>query len=106
MQQRTMSIVFPVLFITLGVGWLLTVVAVDPRIHWIPVLGMAVIGILTLILGGLDKVTLCIGPFLIICTSFALARQTGHISVEVMLPCLVTIAGVLMLIAHFLPVPY
>jgi hypothetical protein len=106
MRPRTTSIVFPVLVTTVGVGWLLTVLTVDPRIYWIPVLGMAAIGILTLVMGGLDKVTVCVGPFLLICTGFAIARQTGQISVEVMLPCLVIVAGVLMFVAHFLPVPY
>jgi hypothetical protein len=106
MQHRTTSVVFPVLVTTLGVGWLLTVLAVDPRIYWVPLLGMPVVGVLTLALGGLDKVTVCVGPFLFVCTGFALARQTGHVSVEVMLPCLVIAAGVLMFVAHWLPVPY
>ncbi|HYH68992.1 MAG TPA: hypothetical protein VD866_30135 [Urbifossiella sp.] len=103
---RTTSVVFPVLLTTVGVAWLLTVEQADPRIHWVPVLGMAVVGVLTLVMGGLDKVTVAVGPFLLACTGFAVARQTGHITVERMLPCLVIVAGALMFAAHLLPVPY
>src|SRR5262245_3174984 len=103
MSKRASSIVVPVLVLTLGVGWLLTVVNADPRIPWVPVLGMAVVGLLTLFVGGLDKATAVAGPFLLICTGFALARQTGHIRLEVMVPCLVIALGMLMLASHWLP---
>ncbi len=106
MSERTKSVVFPVLLITLGVGWLLTALNADPRIYWVPVLGMPVLGLLLLIFQGFDKVTVVIAPFFFACTGFAFARQTGHISVETMLPCLLISLGSLMLAAHWFPVPY
>ena len=106
MQRRATSIVIPLLLMTVGLGWLLMVMEADPRIHWIPVLGMAVVGLLTLALGGIDKVTICVGPFLLISTGIAVARQTGYLHIDFVLPCMVLLAGALMLIAHFAPVPY
>lgn len=106
MPRRKTSVLYPSLVTTVGVGWLLTVLNVNPQIFWIPVLGMAVGGVLTLVVGGLDKGTVVLGPLLIACAGFAYARQSGHIAVEVMLPCIVTAAGLLMFVAYFLPLPY
>jgi hypothetical protein len=106
MNRKGTSIVFPVLLTTLGVAWFLTVKNVDPRINWVSVLGFGVLGLLILTVGGIDKVTLVIGPFLLVCCCLAVARQLGHIDWETVLPVLVIVAGVLMLISHLLPVPY
>jgi hypothetical protein len=91
--------------ITMGVGWLLTSRGVMPGVDWIWVLGLGVVGILVLALGGIDKVTVVVGPFLIICTVFSILRQTGQMSEATEVPCLVIVAGVLALAARFLPVP-
>ena len=84
---------------------MLTVWNVDPRIHWIPVLGMPVLGILALLLSGLDKVTAVVTPLLMVATVFAVLRQTGVVGVEVMLPCLLMVTGFLMLVSHLAPIP-
>jgi len=105
MSNSKLSIAAPILIITVGVGWLLTTHKVLPGIDWIWVLGMAVIGILIMVLGGIDKFTAVVGPFLIIATGFSLLRQTGRISENTEVPCLVIVSGVLVLIARFLPVP-
>jgi hypothetical protein len=67
---------------------------------------MAAVGVLTLAVGGIDKVTVVVGPFLLICTVFSLLRQTGYIEIDTSIPVLVIIAGLLMLLSHFLPIPY
>ena len=67
-------------------------------------LGLGVGGILTLGLGGIDKVTIVVGPFLIVATFFSIARQTGRLSADTEIPCLVILAGVLALIARCSPV--
>jgi len=104
-KGKQTGVICPVLMMTVGLGWLFTVWNVDVRIHWVPVLGMAVTGALVLLLGGLDKVTVVLGPLLLITTFFALLRQTGYISFDVELPCLLFAAGLLMLMAHLAPIP-
>ena len=105
MTDKAKSLTAPVLIITLGLGWLLTVNNLMPGVNWIWVLGLAVTGVLILTVGGVDKVTLVVGPFLISATFFSLLRQTGRISVDTEVPTLVIVFGVLMLLAKLLPIP-
>ena len=105
MIDRRHSIAAPLLIITVGTGWLLTAHNVIPGVNWIWVLGLAVVGVLILVVGGLDKVTAVVGPFLIIATVFSLLRQTERISIDTEVPSLVIVAGVLMLVVRFLPLP-
>ncbi len=105
MSNSKITIVAPLLMITVGTGWLLTTHQVLPGIDWVWVLGMAVVGILIMALGGIDKFTIVVGPFLLIATTFSLLRQTGRMTDKTEIPCLVIIAGFLVLLARFLPVP-
>ena len=105
MNGNKVSVAVPVLIIAVGVGWLLSTHDVIPGVNWIWVLGLGVGRILTLGLGGIDKVTIVVGPFLIVSTFFSIARQTGRMSADTEIPCLVILAGVLALIARFSPLP-
>ncbi|MCP3903527.1 MAG: hypothetical protein GY715_07805 [Planctomycetes bacterium] len=105
MTKRKSSVVVPAIMIAVGTGWLLTNHDVIPGVNWIWVLGLAIAGILTLAIGGLDKATVVVGPFLIICTVLSILRQTQRISVDTEVPALVIVAGALMLVAHMLPLP-
>jgi hypothetical protein len=105
MSNKAKSLTAPVLIITLGLGWLLTVNNLMPGVNWIWVLGLAVTGFLVLAVGGVDKVTFVVGPFLIASTFFSILRQTGRISVDTEVPTLVIVFGVLMLVAKLLPIP-
>ncbi len=93
------------LLITVGFGWLLTTSGVIPGVNWVWVLGLAVVGFLVLFIGGIDKVTAIVGPFLMISTIFSLLRQTGRLSADTEVPCLLIVAGTLALIVYFLPLP-
>ena len=99
------TIWFPVLMIAVGAGWLLTANDVIPGVNWTWVLALAVIGILVLATHGFDKVTTVVGPFLIASTIFSLLRQTGRISADTEAPCLLILAGVLMVISCSLRIP-
>ena len=99
------SVAVPIIVITVGIGWLLTVRNVIPGINWIWTLGLAVGGLLTLIMGGVNKMTVVVGPFLILATVFSLLRQTGRLSADTEVPCLVILGGTLALLARILPVP-
>ena len=91
------------LLISVGIGWLLTTSGVIPGVNWVWVLGLAVVGFLVLFIGGIDKVTAIVGPFLMISTIFSLLRQSGHLSADTEVPCLLIVAGTLALIVYFLP---
>ncbi len=99
------AIVVPLLIITVGVGWLLTVLHVLPGVNWVWVLALGVTGLLVLVLGGLNKVSVVVGPFLILATFFSLLRQTGRLNMDVEVPLLVISAGILMLVSRLAPLP-
>jgi hypothetical protein len=101
------TLLFPVLLITVGVGWLLTTVGVAPGIDWVWTLGLGIAGLMTLAIGGIDKVTVVIGPFFMTATCLSILRQTGRLSIDIEIPVLVIVTGVLLLIgrAPAIPIP-
>ena len=105
MNSSKKTLVLPVLMITVGTGWLLSVLGIAPEINWIWILGLAVTGILTFVLVGFDKVTFVTGSFLLICSCMSLLRQTGRLDFNVEVPVLVIVGGILMLLARHPAVP-
>jgi uncharacterized membrane protein len=99
------SLVLPILLITVGTGWLLTTLGVAPGVDWVWTLGLAIIGLMTFVVGGFDKVTAVVGPFLIMASCLSLLRQTGRLHVDVEVPILVIIAGALVLVARVPAIP-
>jgi hypothetical protein len=101
------AIFLPILLITFGVGWLLTTLGVAPRIDWVWTLCIAALGFLTLGVGGLDKVTVVVGPILLLASLLSILRQTGRLQFEVEVPILIIVMGVLLLLARLpvIPVP-
>lgn len=105
MNPNKASLLVPILFIILGVGWLLTAIDVAPGIDWVWTLGLAGAGLLTMALGGLDKVTVVVGPFFIVASFLSVLRQSGRMSVDIEVPVLTILAGVLLLVARAEPIP-
>lgn len=105
MSAKTHAIVVALLTIALGTGWLLTARNVLPGVNWVWVLALGVVGILVLALGGIDKVTVVVGPLLMLATGLSLLRQTNRLDVNTEVPCLVIALGLLMLLATVLPIP-
>ncbi|MHC4696496.1 MAG: hypothetical protein ACYTFA_07135 [Planctomycetota bacterium] len=105
MTKNKGSIAIPACLIAMGTGWLLTTHDVLPGVNWVWVLGLGIVGVLILALGGIDRFTLVVGPFLIISSVFSILRQRGRISPDTEIPCLVIAAGILMLVSRFAPVP-
>lgn len=107
MESDKKTLMLPILLITVGTGWLLTTLKIAPGIDWIWTLGLAVVGIFTLVLGGLDKVTIVIGPFFILASLLSVLRQTGRLHLDVEIPILVILTGILMLFARsrIIPMP-
>jgi hypothetical protein len=105
MTGNAKALATSIMIITLGVGWLLTVHKIMPGVNWIWILGLGVMGLLILVVGGVDKITVVIGPLLITATFLSLLRQTGRISIDTKVPSLVIAFGTFMLLANLLPVP-
>lgn len=91
----------PVMVIIVGIAWLLNVMGIIPPIDWLWTCSIAAIGILTLLLGGITKVTVVVGPFMMIASVSSVLRQTGRIDIDKEVPILVIILGILMFISHF-----
>ena len=102
-----MKLVVPILTILVGVTWLLNVLGIMPGVDWMWTGGLAAAGILSFAIGGLNKLTLVTGPFLLVASVCSLLRQTGRLAADREIPVLVIVLGVLMLVAQLsrLPVP-
>src|SRR5690349_16535601 len=105
MQPDKKSLCIAMLLITVGTGWLLGALGIAPRIDWIWTLGLAVVGLLTIPIGGFDKITVVVAPFFILASGFSIMRQTDRLSFDIEVPLLVLFAGVLLLIARLPAVP-
>jgi len=102
MSNSKFSIVVPVLIIALGVAWLLNTIDVLPGVDWIWTGGLGIAGILVIAAGGVNKLTFVVGPLLVIGSIFSVLRQTGRLSLDIEVPLLVILGGVLMLLANLL----
>jgi hypothetical protein len=105
MNPDKKTLILPVLLIAVGGGWLLTTLGVAPGIDWVWTLGLMVVGFLTFLVGGFDKVTFVAGVFFIVTSCLSVLRQTGRITIDVEVPILVILAGVLLLAARHPAVP-
>jgi hypothetical protein len=87
---------------------LLTVRGYGPGINWIWTLGLGVVGVFTFVLsGGVDKLSIVFGPFFLVGSLLSILRQTGRLNLDVEVPILVILVGVLLLLAQmpFVPLP-
>lgn len=98
------TIVFPLLCVGIGVGWLLTAWGFIPGVNWVWTLGLGLLGVLLMAVVGVDKATVVAGPYLVIASIFSLLRQTDRIEPNIEIPCLVISGGLCMLIPYLLPV--
>jgi len=105
MSRPGKTIVAPILIIAVGVGWLLNVAGVLRTVDWIWPVSLAVGAILAIILGGFDKVTFVLAPFLLVSSIFSILRQVGRLRVNLEVPYLVIILGILWLVAELVKVP-
>jgi|TARA_B110000008_G_C16944422_1_gene553821 hypothetical protein len=101
------KLIAPILTILVGLAWLLNTLNIIPSVDWVWSIGLAAAGILSIAVGGFNKVSVVTGPFLIVASVFSVLRQTGRISVDHEIPILVIVLGILMLISQLsrLPVP-
>ena len=104
MPSTKPMIVFALLLITVGIGWLLNTMQVIEGVDIIWPAILAVLGVLTLGLAGLDKFTFVVGPMLILSAVFLILDQTEKLPPRYSLPSLVIALGVLILFATITPI--
>lgn len=105
MSKLGKQYIVPILIIVVGIGWLLNVDEIIPKVDWIWTCALAAVGILTLAVGGFDRLTFVVGPFLIIASICSILRQTGRLSLDTEIPILTIVLGVLLLLGHILRLP-
>ncbi len=105
MPGQMQSVAVALLVIAVGVAWLLNTLDIIPGVNWVWTAGLAVGGVLMLMLGGVNKLTFVVGPFLIIASVFSLLRQRGIIDIDQEVPYLVISLGVLLLMAALSNLP-
>jgi len=105
MQPQKKTLIIPFALIAIGTGWVLTTTGVAPGVDWAWTLGVAVVGVLLLVAGGIDKVTVVLGPLFIVASLLSVLRQTDRLKLDIEVPILVILLGVLMLIARMPSVP-
>jgi hypothetical protein len=104
-MQNKAALVVPILIITVGLGWLLTVEGVMPGVAWVWTLGLAAIGVLALVIRGIDKRSIIIGPFCLTASVLSLLRQQEIVSVLQEGPILLIAYGVFLLVAQMPAIP-
>jgi hypothetical protein len=97
--------VVPLLVIVLGVTWLLNVLKILPGVDWIWTVGLAAVGILMLAVGGINKLTVVVGPFFMAASVCSILRQTGRLELDKEIPILTIIVGCLLLFVQLLDLP-
>lgn len=99
------TLVIPILLMTVGTGWLLSTLGIAPAINWVWTLGLAVTGLLAFALYGFDKVTLAIGTFFIVASVLSVLRQTGRPKIDVEIPILVILSGIILFVCRHPRIP-
>jgi hypothetical protein len=105
MKKAKAGLIVPILIILVGVAWLLNTLQVLPGVDWMWTGGLGVCGVLILAVGGVNKLTFTVGPFLLLGSILSVLRQTGRLSIDIEMPVLFILFGVLLFLAHVLPLP-
>lgn len=105
MHQDRSSLILGVLLVAVGGGWLMSSLGFIPSVDWAWSLGLAVIGVLAIVLSGFDKVSFVIAGFFGLASVLSVLRQTGGLRLEVEVPVLVLAAGVLLIAARSGAIP-
>jgi len=105
MQGRMQAVGISLLVIAVGAAWLLNTMNIVPGVNWVWTAGLAASGVLLLMLGGVNKLTVVVGPFLMVASVLSLLRQRGTIHMDQEVPYLIIALGVLLLLASLSSLP-
>ncbi len=95
----------PLAVISLGIGWLLNALGVHPEVDWLWTIGLAATGFLVLFSADWNRTTFTSGSFLIAASAGSLLRQTGRLSIDIEVPLLVIVLGLLLLVSRCTSIP-
>ncbi len=95
----------PVTLIVIGLGWLLWELRLFPDIDWIVSAGFVVAGIAVLVIDGVNKNSIVIGPFLIAVGIVWFAHDRYWVGWRFIIPVLLVLLGVLLLVARSARIP-
>jgi len=95
----------PVVLIVLGLSWLLNSLDLLPDIHWLWILGLAGAGTAILVLDGITKSSVVVGPLLILAGLLSFFRQYYGLGWRFIIPVMLIAAGIFMLFAAPPPIP-
>ena len=98
------NLAVPLMIIATGSGWLLSTNEVLGMNNWAWVLLLAAGGILSLC-NGLTKLSIVIGPLLLITSVLVVMLQTDKLEIVTVVPVVVITLGVLMFIANISKLP-
>ena len=104
-SERAKRFLIPIVIIMLGTMWLLNVLGVVADVDWVLSGGLAGAGVLILTFGGMDKVTMAAGPWLLVASVTSLLRATGRLEFSHEIPILTVVLGALLLLVEFLKLP-
>jgi hypothetical protein len=104
MPNKT-AVAVPILIIAVGIGWLLAERGFVVRLDWLWTAGLAGVGVLALVVRGIDKLSVVIGPFFLIAAVLSVLRRREILGLSEELPILVIALGVLLLVAQWPAIP-
>jgi hypothetical protein len=100
-----LSLAVPILMIAVGAGRLLTVHGFWPGVDWVWTLGLAMVGVLAFLVGGLTKLSVVVGPFCLVAAALSVARQSQLLGLETEAALLLILFGLLLLVAQHPSIP-
>ena len=106
MKSSKGMLAISILIIAVGIGLLLNAMGLLPKIDWLWTLGLLVVGVLILGFGGIDKVTIVIGPFLIFAALCSFLRQINLLPLKYEIPLLIIVLGCLLFLSIVLELPF
>jgi hypothetical protein len=95
----------PVTLIVVGLGWLLWEFRLFPDVDWIISLGFVAGGVLVLVLDGVNKNSVVVGPFLVAVGIAWFMHDRYVTSWRLIVPVMLVVLGALMLLARSDHVP-
>jgi hypothetical protein len=95
----------PVALIVVGLGWLLWEFRLFPDLDWIIALGFVIGGVLVLVIDGINKNSIVLGPFLVGIGVAWFVHDRYFMPWRVMIPGLLVLLGLLMLVARSTRIP-
>ena len=104
MHTARWRFVIPIVIVILGTAWLLDTLGVVPGFRWVRTVGLATAGVLTIVLGGVNKLTLVMGPFLITASLCSALKQLGRLDPSMEWPILLIIMGCLLILVQVLKI--